>query len=238
MTEYRERRVRAGVLWRVVAGGHPARTRPASPAARPAHLVLPDAALDLMWHRGRLVVAGPDTVAQAGDPRPGEATWGLRLAPGAAHALLGVPARELADRRVDLADLVPAPPVPRGDPPAALEDAFAALWRAADPDPAPLRLAASLDRAAREARAVPGIAREHGMSERSLRRACDRLFGYGPKTLMSIHRLQRALRLARSGTPLGGAAATAGYADQAHFSREVSRLTGLPPGVLLDRAPG
>uniref|UniRef100_UPI00278BC87F helix-turn-helix domain-containing protein n=1 Tax=Nocardiopsis sp. CC223A TaxID=3044051 RepID=UPI00278BC87F len=108
-------------------------------------------------------------------------------------------------------------------------------WRRADPDPAALRLAASLDRAARAPATAEAIAREHGMSERTLRRTCDRVFGYGPKALMSIHRLQRALRLARSGTPLGEAAATAGYADQAHFTREAGRLAGLPPGALLDR---
>ncbi|CAL9531203.1 hypothetical protein SUDANB121_04059 [Nocardiopsis dassonvillei] len=221
---YTEWRGRAGVLWRV--------------RAQDPHRVLPDAAMDLMWHRGRLVVAGPDTVAQVEGLRPGEETWGLRLAPGAAHALLGVPARELADRRVDLADLVRPPAVREDAPPAVLERVFAALWRDSDPDPAPLRLAASLDRAARGLRTVSGIARAHGMSERSLRRACDRLFGYGPKTLMSVHRFQRALRLARSGTPLGEASATAGYADQAHFTREATRLAGLPPGALLHRAAG
>ncbi|MEU0488057.1 helix-turn-helix transcriptional regulator [Nocardiopsis sp. NPDC006139] len=221
MTGYGERRGRAGVLWRFTGSG--------------PHRVLPDAAMDLMWHRGRLVVAGPDTAAQVDGSAPGETTWGLRLAPGAAHALLGVPARELADRRVDLADLVRLPPAPEAGPAETLERVFAALWRRADPDPAALRLAASLDRAARTLATAEAVAREHGMSERTLRRTCDRVFGYGPKTLMSIHRLQRALRLARSGTPLGEAAATAGYADQAHFTRESGRLAGLPPGALLGR---
>ncbi|MFL1380972.1 helix-turn-helix domain-containing protein [Nocardiopsis protaetiae] len=239
MTEYRERRGRSGVLWRVrpspatTLDGRPPAAIP--PAGEAVHRVLPDAAMDLMWHRGRLVVAGPDTAAQVGEPRPGEATWGLRLAPGTAHALLGVPARELADRRVDLADLVRLPPLPRtADPAATLERAFAALWRHADPDRSALRLAASLDRAARTRATADAIAREHGMSARTLRRTCDRVFGYGPKTLMSVHRFQRALRLARSGTPLGEAAALAGYADQAHFTREAGRLAGLPPGRLLD----
>ncbi|WP_372339701.1 DUF6597 domain-containing transcriptional factor, partial [Nocardiopsis sp. CC223A] len=77
MAEYREWRGHSGILWRVSGPG--------------PHRVLPDAAMDLMWHRGRLVVAGPDTAAQVASPGPGGATWGLRLAPGAAHALLGVP---------------------------------------------------------------------------------------------------------------------------------------------------
>ena len=69
--------------------------------------VLPDGCMDLLWHHGRLMVAGPDTRAYL----PGGVTgpWaGVRFYPGAAPALLGVPAHELRDRRVELTDLWPA----------------------------------------------------------------------------------------------------------------------------------
>ncbi|MBO1419374.1 DUF6597 domain-containing transcriptional factor, partial [Streptomyces sp. FH025] len=92
-------------------------------------LVLPDGCMDLLWTEGRLLVAGPDT--RAFRPGPGQrGPWaGVRLRPGAAPALLGVPAHELRDRRVDLADLRPAAEVRRlteridaaADPAAALE---------------------------------------------------------------------------------------------------------------------
>ncbi|WP_435842714.1 DUF6597 domain-containing transcriptional factor, partial [Streptomyces fradiae] len=74
--------------------------------------VLPDGCMDLLWSAGRLLVAGPDTRAHApGDPA---AAWaGVRFPPGGAPALLGVPAHELRDRRVDLADLWPAARVRR-----------------------------------------------------------------------------------------------------------------------------
>ena len=45
--------------------------------------------------------------------------------------------------------------------------------------------------------------------------------------------LRRAVALARAGTPLAEVAARAGYADQAHLTREVRELAGVPPTRLL-----
>ena len=58
-------------------------------------------------------------------------------------------------------------------------------------------------------------------------------FGYGPKTLARILRFQRALALARAGTPLAEVAVRSGYADQAHLAREVRALAGVPLGRLM-----
>ncbi|MEV5433437.1 AraC family transcriptional regulator [Streptomyces sp. NPDC052701] len=205
----------------------------------PEEHIVPDGVMDLMWFRGRLVVAGPDTRTFTTRTDACEVTWGLRLAPGVAYALFGVPAHELTDQRVELSELVA---LPRHDGRSfednaadALERVFLALWTRADPDRSVLRVAASLDRAAREGLSVRETAELHDLSERSLRRLSNRLFGYGPKTLMRIHRFQHALHLARGGLPLRDAAATAGYADQAHFNRESKRLTGRTP-VTLTRA--
>ncbi|MCR3720378.1 MULTISPECIES: helix-turn-helix domain-containing protein [Prauserella salsuginis group] len=193
--------------------------------------IMPDGALDLMVHEGRFVVAGADRTAVDVAGTAGAVTWGLRLPPGVAPALLGVPAGELTGLRVDLADVTRVP-VHRPDRPWRLPGVAEALWRQAAPDPAELRLAASLDRAARTGAAAREVADDHGLSERSLRRNANRFFGYGIKTLTSVHRFQCALRLARSGTPLGEAAALAGYTDQAHLTREVRRLSGVTPGAL------
>lgn len=198
--------------------------------------IAPDGVMDLMWFQGRLVVAGADTRSMVVKTQPGEVTWGLRLAPGVACALLGVPAHELTDQRVDLSEFVTVPDTvgasSEGDVPAALEQVLVTLWAKADPDHAGLRLAASLDRAARDGLTVRETAIRHDLSERSLRRLSNALFGYGPKTLMQIHRFQRALHLVRTGTSLSDAAATAGYVDQAHFARESRRLTGQTPSGL------
>ncbi|MER6263415.1 MULTISPECIES: helix-turn-helix domain-containing protein [unclassified Streptomyces] len=207
---------------------------PAGTGARP---VLPDGCMDLLWTEGRLLVAGPDTRAHVPDGPP-RAWAGIRFFPGTAPALLGVPAHELRDRRVELADLWPASRVGRlrdrieaaPDAATALEDIALdrSAW-AAVPDPLLRRLVECLD----EGRPVAGTADELELGARQLHRRCLGAFGYGPKTLARILRLQRALALARSGLPYAETAVRAGYADQPHLAREVRELAGRPLGRLL-----
>lgn len=208
-----------------------------TPDASGTGRVLPDGCMDLLWHEGRLLVAGPDTHAQLTEGTAG--AWsGVRFFPGTAPALLGVPAHELRDRRVDLADLWPASRARRlgarvgaaADPATALEDA--ALDLAADTRP-PDPLLRPLVTALGAGRPVAAVADELGLGARRLHRRSLAAFGYGPKTLARILRLRRALRLARSGVPYADTAARAGYADQAHLARDVRELTGLTLGGLL-----
>ncbi|MFF0011945.1 helix-turn-helix domain-containing protein [Streptomyces sp. NPDC005374] len=196
--------------------------------------VLPDGCMDLLWARGQLLVAGPDTRAYVPEGAP--ATWtGLRFPPGSAPAFLGVPAHELRDRRVELADLWPSSEVRRlrsriagsADPGTALEEI--ALERAAPPDPLLRALVTSLD----AGRPVAVTADELGLGARQLHRRSLVAFGYGPKTLARILRLRRALALARSGVPFAETAVRSGYADQPHLARDVRELAGLPLGRLL-----
>ncbi len=71
--------------------------------------VLPDGCTDLIWGDGHLLVAGPDTGPHLlDDVAPGSRYVGLRFAPGQGPAFFGVPAHELRDQRVPLADLWPA----------------------------------------------------------------------------------------------------------------------------------
>ncbi|MFE5401126.1 helix-turn-helix domain-containing protein [Streptomyces sp. NPDC056580] len=225
MYEERPSRLTGAVVWRLAPG---------DAAARP---VLPDGCMDLLFSEGRLLVAGPDTRAHVpqGPPR----AWvGLRFFPGTAPALLGVPATELRDTRVELNDLWPAARVRRlrdrvtaaPDATTALEDI--ALDRAAEygrPDPLLRQLVESLD----AGRPVAATAAELGVGERALHRRCLTAFGYGPKTLARVLRLQRALALARSGVPYAETAARAGYADQPHLARDVRDLAGRTLGELL-----
>ncbi|MCL8014387.1 helix-turn-helix transcriptional regulator [Streptomyces sp. AS02] len=201
--------------------------------------VLPDGCMDLLWNGGRLLVAGPDTRAYVAEGAP--SAWaGVRFYPGTGPGILGVPASELLDRRVDLADLWPASEVRRlrgriegaADPVSALEDV--ALERAADvepPDPLLRRVVAALD----SGHPVAATADELGLGARQLHRRCLTAFGYGPKTLARILRLQRALALAREGVPFADTAARSGFADQAHLARDVKELAGMPLGELLGR---
>ncbi|MCP3018525.1 DUF6597 domain-containing transcriptional factor [Cupriavidus basilensis] len=107
---------------------------------------------------------------------------------------------------------------------------------------------------------IPLLLRQLGLGERTLRRRSVEHFGYGAKTLERILRFQRALSLAlaqestqraggragnragradRSDFGLAALAADAGYADQAHLSREIQSLCGMTASALLRqlRAP-
>ncbi|MBQ0852619.1 helix-turn-helix domain-containing protein [Streptomyces sp. BH-SS-21] len=228
---YRERasRLTGAVVW----------TRAAEPGD--AAPVLPDGCMDLLWTEGRLFVAGPDTRAYLSDEPGGPRRYaGVRFFPGTAPSYLGVPAHELRDRRVDLADLWDGGEVRRltervdaaADPAAALE--AVAVGRAAGagaPDPRLRAVVAALSAGA----AVAATAEEVGWSERQLHRRALVAFGYGPKTLARVLRLQRALALVRGGGAAAEVAVVAGFADQAHLAREVRELAGAPLGELLRR---
>lgn len=194
--------------------------------------VLPDGCLDIIWESGRVFVAGPDTTAQPpGTARPGTRFFALRFGSGTGPAVLGLPASELTDRQVPLDDLWPPSDVRRlaeaAEPLAALEAVAAARWR--PPDPVMVALAEATGAGV----AVGAFADRAGLSARHLQRRSNAAFGYGPKTLHRVFRLQRAVALARDGRPFARVAAEAGYADQAHLSREVRALAGVSLGTLI-----
>jgi AraC-like DNA-binding protein len=220
---YRER---ASMLPHVVAWC--SEVEPGDPPTR----VLPDGCLDIIWQSGRVFVAGPDTTAQTPGPAPpGTRLFALRFGSGTGPGVLGLPASELTDRQVPLDALWAAADVRRlaeaAEPLAALEAVAAARWR--EPDRAMVGLA----EAARAGVTVGAFAGRAGLSARHLQRRSNAAFGYGPKTLHRVFRLQRAVALARDGEAFARVAADAGYADQAHLSREVRALAGVPLGCLI-----
>ncbi|MEU6992637.1 helix-turn-helix domain-containing protein [Streptomyces sp. NPDC046465] len=218
-------------------------TRTVTDAPGAGRPVLPDGCIDLLWTEGRLFVAGPDTHAHVpGADGVGGRCVGIRFYPGTGPALLGVPAHELRDRRVELADLWSASRVRRlvarvdsaGDPVAALE--ALAVDRAGDAEPPdPLLAQVVVDLSA--GRTVARTAAAAGVNARLLHRRSLHVFGYGPKTLARVLRLQRALGLARGGLPYAETAAVAGFADQAHLARDVKEFTGMPLSELLVQDP-
>ena len=148
-----------------------------------------------------------------------------------------MPLHELRDQRVGLADVLPG--------------TGSQLPADLDPDLAAeriLRLAgtlvadADLDRAVTAmARALrdPGVSAEDaaadtGLSPRQLRRRFHAAAGYGPKTLQRVLRFRRFVSSIDAGDTAGLAALAAetGYADQAHLTRECTRLAGMPPAAL------
>jgi len=203
-----------------------------------AALIVPDGCMDLMWCDGGLQIAGPDARPYPVRMRAGAESAGLRFAPGAAPTVLGIPAHELLDRRVPFEDVWPAAEARRAaeritdapDHGVALETLAVELVGRAEPtDP----LIGALVAQAGAGSPVAAMAARAGLSQRQLLRRCLPAFGYGPKTLARILRAQRALALARSARSPGFAevAVAAGYADQAHLSREIRALTGQSLGA-------
>lgn len=217
-------------------------------------VIVPDGLVDLQWIDGLLRIAGPDTRPQPESLPRGCTVVGLRFQPAAARLWVGAEISELRDARVpmeafrgararQLADWAAEAGSPEGIA-CRLEAGLAAdALRMEVPDEWARyvfhRLAAGITDAA-------GLSGELGRSPRTLRRMCQSVFGYGPKTLERILRFQRFMQRVRStgadrDEALAAYAVTAGYADQSHLTREVRRLAGLTPARLrteLSRAAG
>jgi AraC-like DNA-binding protein len=204
-------------------------------------LVLPDACSDLIWERGvGAYIAGPDTGPARPMIKPGTVIVGIRFRPSAGGQVLKTPLSEIANQRVPLADLLP--PAARRLPPTLDPDEAAdrvlaitgGLVVDGAPDRAMARAAVLLRNPAARAEAV---AAEVGLSERQFRRRSQAAAGYGPKTLQRVLRFHRFVRLLDAAglfapLDLAALAAEAGYADQAHLTRECSALSGFTPAAL------
>lgn len=201
--------------------------------------ILPDGCLDLIVTRGpdRVFVAGPDTRAVPSTPSR-TPTYGIRFRPGRAHRVLGLPASELLDQRVDLSDLWGADGARISERLLASPGDLAAVVaaRLAEPRYEPDAL---IDEAVRRllngGPRVSAVVGDLPLSERQFRRSFTASVGYGPATFLRVARLQRArhLSLAQPAMALAELALEAGYTDQAHLSRDVKELTGTTPSQLL-----
>jgi AraC-like DNA-binding protein len=202
--------------------------------------ILPDGCLDLLWDGNRLFVAGPDATARWVQETPGTSYAALRFSAGTGPSLLGVPADELLDQTLDLEQLWPPGEVRAladrvaADPVAALETWAVERSAPCAVDPLGPRVLAM----AKKGTAVAAMADRLGYSPRQLHRRCLPVFGYGPRRLARVLRLGQSLEAARTGVPLAEVAATCGYVDQAHLSREVRALAGTTPTALLQELAG
>lgn len=110
---------------------------------------------------------------------------------------------------------------------AALLDGLAPATDAED-DELPDRLSAML-----RTSAPPRIgewAAAHGQSREHVSRSFEKLYGVAPATYRADCQTKRAWRMIVAGDDsLAGIAVETGYADQAHMTRAVTRLTGMSP---------
>jgi AraC-like DNA-binding protein len=85
---------------------------------------------------------------------------------------------------------------------------------------------------------VDELAREAGLSERSLQRLVEQRIGLSPKWLLQRRRLHDAVEALKAGRgTLAEMAAALGYADQAHFTHDFRTVTGMTPGDYLKDQP-
>lgn len=112
--------------------------------------------------------------------------------------------------------------------------------RAPVPPPAYLALLALLDAmiADRGLVRVEQVARLGAMSVRSLQRLFAGFLGVSPKAVLARYRLQDAAAVidAEGTDNLAELAASLGWFDQAHFSRDFRAVVGVPPSTYAQRA--
>ncbi|MFI0241472.1 DUF6597 domain-containing transcriptional factor [Streptomyces sp. NPDC016845] len=189
---------------------------------------------------------------------------GAKFWPGAFRPFVpGVPVTEWTGRVLPYEEVFPATevaaivdpdpdsqrdPGPDSDPDSAAGDdrarvaaldAYLLPRTPAEPDPV-AELARGLVariRAERGVRRVADLARDEGMSVRSLQRLFSGHVGVSPKWCILRYRIHEALETAaaRAGADGGGGvdwaalAADLGYADQAHLVRDFTATVGVPP---------
>ncbi|WP_218023292.1 AraC family transcriptional regulator [Nocardia altamirensis] len=203
-------------------------------AATTLVLRLPDAG-----PRDALVI-GPQTQAIYSKASKPTGCIRMRLSPGAARALLGVPAAVLTDRVIRLAEL-PGAAADLTDELLELgpDEIFPFLENAL-----PQRISEDRTQHAHRTllrsaiaeistgRSVPESATALAVSERQLRNLFTTGVGLSPKHFARIARVRRVLSQAGS-TPWAQLAATTGYYDQSHLVADFRSLMGVAPTAFL-----
>ncbi len=177
--------------------------------------------------------------------------WGVRFRPEAGAWWLGVAAADLKGRNVPaqtivgdavlhLADAV-APLEREGDVAACLDAWIASRVVSTDGIDEVVRSAVAAIVATDGRRAIADIAHDVGVSTRVLQRRFAASVGLSPKAFAVLRRGRSAIkRVVTDGTGpdvggWSGVALSSGFADQAHFTREVARLTRFAPNALRAR---
>ena len=238
---------------RLLSCGWSQHVSPAGPVYE--HRTVPNGSVEISCalSTGVIRVTGPRRTPAVALLARGETVVGLRLRPGVAASLLGPPASELVDLEVDadrlwgrsartlgqrLAEAASAE-----DAACLLEQEAIARWADASEPDSLVVAAVELMRPWRATHVIAGTA-DLFISPRQMRRRFLAAVGYGPKELQRILRFNGFMALSDIGRGSAGSAGDvtlaalarlAGYADQAHLSRECARLSGFTPSAFLQR---
>jgi AraC-like DNA-binding protein len=206
---------------------------------------LPDGCIDLLTvDDGGVHVMGPETVRADHPVAGGTTIAGVRLRPGVGARVFGGVATELVDRSVELCHVGGAPRLSSQSSPVAHLTPNAPDYRRLIEVLVPRLAAAAPDDGvgfgvqwlgSHPSATVDDLCARLGWSPREVRRRFTSALGFGPKVMHRMLRFQRALATARQAPAmsLSQLAASAGYADQAHMTREFRRLADTTPGALL-----
>jgi AraC-like DNA-binding protein len=168
---------------------------------------------------------------------------GVRLRPGVAFLLSGIPANSMVNRRIALSRCAAFRELVSSDPSEQTTQCIDTLQRflidrleKANVHPVVATALAEIDRE-HGCLPVADIATRCGVSERHLNRLMHLWLGYGPKRYAGIVRFQATLMQMEQAPEQSVAllASESGYFDQAHLTSNVARLAGATPGHLISR---
>lgn len=166
---------------------------------------------------------------------------GVRFKPGGLRPFLGFPLARLADRTLPVDDVLKLGAAEaerrvlraqdRQAMIAAAEAMLLAVLPACDPRALLAAQAVQAAAAANGPLSAQALAAQCGMEERSLQRLFSNYVGVSPKWVIQRFRLQEATwRLSRQGpADLSALAYELGFFDQAHFTRNFTKLVGQSP---------
>jgi len=192
------------------------------------------------------VVGGPRSRFYAKAVDGPVACIGVMLRPGAAMALFGASADELAERHTPLADLLGASAGELHEQLALAPDTRKQIdllcrWlitrtaHAGAIDPLVQHALAALARPG----SIEALVRASHYSHRGFLARFKQASGMGPKRLARLMRFQRLLHALRTEGPsaLGELALNLGYSDQSHMNREFRAMAGVTPQQYRELAP-
>jgi AraC-like DNA-binding protein len=212
------------------------------------HRTVPNGSAEIAWALGAesVVVSGPRRRPTLATLAPGTTVVGVRFRPGVASSILA-PAPELVDLNLEVdrlwgrrASTLAERLAEAGTPERAARLLELEVARRSVSKTESDQLVMAAIGRLQPWRPVDVGAWTAGLfiSPRQLRRRFVAALGYGPKTYQRIRRFQGFLALSQlhhvGGHGLARLASVAGYADQAHLTRECSDLTGLTPRAFLE----
>jgi AraC-like DNA-binding protein len=211
------------------------------------HDVFPDGCVSISYGRNpafpgaRLSVLGPRVQVFTVPVWGGHCFRGIRLAPSATSAVLGREPGTLRDRVPDLTEIAPDLATYLLDTLAnastfeATAEAFESALRALGPpvdriDPIAARAASIIIEAGGDV-PISQVAAAVGLGQRQLERRFRAAVGLTPKEFARVRRIRAAARLLVTSESATWAdrAAEAGFADQAHMTRQFGSTAGASP---------